>query len=236
VTAVPVHFVGAGPGDPTLVTRRAARLLAGADVVVADRRSTDAVAALAPAGAPRAYVGRTPDGPAWPTDRIAALLAGHAEAGRQVVRLKSGDLFVCSRAAEEIAALAALGVAVTTTPGVSAATAAPLAAGIVPVPGTAVSIALGDDDPVAAPVPWAALAEPGSTLVVLTGRAHQRRIARRLIAAGAAGTTPAAIVHAAGRPGTRVARTDLAGVGDVRLQPPATMVIGPMREVGRAHP
>jgi siroheme synthase len=236
VTSVPVHFVGAGPGDPALVTRRGARLLAGADVVVADRRSTDPVADLAPAAARRVYVGRTPDGPAWPTERIAALLAGHAAEGRQVVRLKSGDLFVCSRAAEEIAALAALGVAVTTTPGVSAATAAPLAAGIVPVPGTAVSVALGDDDPTAAPVPWAALAEPGSTLVVLTGRAHQGRIARRLLAAGAAETTPAAVVHAAGRRGTRVAQTDLAGVGAVRLQPPATMVIGPIQGVDSAHP
>jgi siroheme synthase len=236
VTVPGVHYVGAGPGDPLLVTRRGARLLAEADVVVADRRSTDAVAGLAPPSAERVYVGRTPGGPAWPTDRIAALLAGHAAAGRRVVRLKSGDLFVCSRAAEEIAALAALGVAVTTTPGVTAATAAPLAAGMVPVPGTAVTVALGDDDPVAAPVRWEALAQPGSTLFVLTGRAHQRRIARRLMAAGASPATPAAVVHAAGRRGTRVAATDLAGVGATRLQPPATMVVGPMREDGRAHP
>jgi siroheme synthase len=153
-----------------------------------------------------------------------------------VVRLKSGDLFVCSRAAEEIAALADRGVPVTTTPGVSAATAAPLAAGMVPRPGTAVSIALGDDDPVAAPVRWEALAAPGSMLVVLTGRAHQRRIASRLMSAGAAPSTPAAVVHAAGRRGTQVAATDLARVGTARLQPPATMVIGPVRGGGGAHP
>jgi uroporphyrin-III C-methyltransferase len=236
VSAPVVHYVGAGPGDPLLVTRRAARLLAGAGVVVADRRSTDAVAALAPAAAERLYVGRTPAGPAWSTARIADRLAALAAEGRRVVRLKSGDLFVCSRAAEEIAALAARGVSVTTTPGVSAATAAPLATGTAPIPGTAVTVALGDDDPVAAPVTWEALAEPGSTLVVLTGRAHQRRIARRLIGAGASGATPAAVVHAAGRRGTQVAITDLAGVGSTRLQPPATMIVGPVQGGERAHP
>ncbi len=231
-----VHMVGAGPGDPLLLTRRAARLLGEADVVVADRRSTDAVVALARPSAERRYVGRTPQGPAWSTDRIVQLLVAHASAGRQVVRLKSGDLFVCSRAAEEVDALAALGVSVTTTPGVTAATAAPLAAGVVPVPGTRVTIVSGDADPVAAPVDWSALAHPGSTLVVLTGRAHQRVIANRLIAGGAARTTPAAVVHAAGRPGTRVAATDLAGLGSTRLQPPATAVIGPMLGGDDAHP
>jgi uroporphyrin-III C-methyltransferase len=231
-----VHMVGAGPGDPLLLTRRAARLLAEADVVVADRRSTDAVVALAGPGAERRYVGRTPEGPAWSAERVVETLAAHASAGRQVVRLKSGDVFVCSRGAEEVAGLRARGVRVTTTPGVTAATAAPLAAGVIPVPGTRVTIASGDDDPLAAPVDWAALADPGSTLVVLTGRAHQRRIANRLLAAGLAPATPAAVVHAAGRSGTRVATTDLAGLGATRLQPPATAVIGPMVGGDGAHP
>jgi siroheme synthase len=231
-----VHVVGAGPGDPLLVTRRAARLLSEADVVVADRRSTDDVAALAPAAAERCYVGRTAEAAAWPTGRIVEMLAAHAAAGRRVVRLKSGDVFVCSRAAEEVAALVALGVRVTTTPGVTAATAAPAAAGIVPTPGTRVTIASGDADPAAAPVDWEALADPGSILVVLTGRAHQGRIAARLTAAGLSGATPAAVVHAAGRPGTRVSATDLAGVGTTRLPPPATMVIGPMVGDDDAHP
>ena len=231
-----VHVVGAGPGDPMLLTRRAARLLGEADVVVADRRSTDGVAGLAPPTAERCYVGRTPEGPAWPIDRVVEMLAAHASSGRHVVRLKSGDVFVCSRAAEEVAALVARGVRVTTTPGVTAATAAPVAAGVVPTPGTRVTIASGDADPVAAPVDWEALADPGSMLIVLTGRAHRRRIAERLMGAGLAGTTPAAVVHAAGRPGTRVARTDLAGLGSTRLPPPATVVIGPMFGGDRAHP
>ena len=232
-----VHLVGAGPGDPLLLTRRAARLLGDADVVVADRRSSDAVVALAPPDAERCYVGRTPEGPAWSLYRIVEMLTDHAAAGRRVVRLKSGDLFVCSRAAEEMAALLARGVRVTTTPGVSAATAAPLAAGSAPPPGTRVTVASGDaDDPVLAPVDWEALADPGSTLVVLTGRGHQRSIADRLVAAGLSGTTPAAVVHAAGRSGTRVAPTDLAGLGGTRLPPPATVVIGPMIGAGDAHP
>src|SRR5690606_1144436 len=147
-----VHLVGAGPGDPMLLTRRAARLLGEADVVVADRRSSDPVVALARPGAERCYVGRTPDGPAWSLYRIVEMLTDHAAAGRTVVRLKSGDLFVCSRTAEELAALVARGVRVTTTPGVSAATAAPLAAGYAHPPGRRVTIASGDgDDPVLAP-------------------------------------------------------------------------------------
>ncbi len=231
-----VHLVGAGPGDPLLLARRAARLLADADVVVADRRSTDAVVALAPPAAERCYVGRTPDGDAWPLRKVVDMLEAHARAGRTVVRLKSGDVFVCSRAAEEAAALVARGVRVTTTPGVSSATAAPLAAGVVPPPGTPVTIASGDDDPAAVPVAWEALADPGSTLVVLTGRAHQRTIARRLMEAGAAPTTPASVVHAAGRPGTEVVATDLAHVGGTRLPPPAAMVIGPMIGSPGAHP
>ncbi len=231
-----VHLVGAGPGDPLLLARRAARLLGEAEVVVADRRSTDAVVALAPRVAERCYVGRTPDGDAWPLRKVVDMLEAHARAGRTVVRLKSGDLFVCSRAAEEAAALVARGVRVTTTPGVSSATAAPLAAGVVPPPGTPVTIASGDDDPAAVPVAWEALADPGSTLVVLTGRAHQRTIARRLMEAGAAPSTPASVVHAAGRPGTEVVATDLAHVGGTRLPPPAAMVIGPMIGSASAHP
>jgi siroheme synthase len=231
-----VHLVGAGPGDPLLLTRRAARLLAGADVVVADRHSTDAVAALAPATAERCYVGRTPEGGAWPLHKIVDLLEEHAAAGRSVVRLKSGDVYVCSRAAEEAAALLARGVRVEATPGVTSATSAPLAAGVVPVVGSQVTIASGDDDPAAAGVAWEELAAPGSTLVVLTGRAHQRTIARRLHDAGLSGATPVSVVHAAGRPGTEVAATDLASVGATRLPPPAAVVIGPMIGDRGAHP
>ena len=223
-----VHMVGAGPGDPLLVTRRAARLLAEADVVVTDQRSTDAVAALAGPRAVHRYVGRTPEGPAWSRARIVDLLASEAEADRSVVRLASGDLFVCSPVAAEVAALLDLGITVTTTPGVSVATAAPLAAGMTTVPGHTVTVVSGADDATSAPVDWAALADPGATLVVLAGRARQRSIANRLLAADVAPATPAWVVHAAGRPGTRVAATDLDGLRATRLQPPTAAVVGPL--------
>jgi uroporphyrin-III C-methyltransferase len=222
-----VDLVGAGPGDPLLLTRRAARLLAAADVVVVDRPSLDPVLALAPPTAERVHVGRTGDGPAWPLDDVADLLATRARAGCRVVRLKSGDPFVCSRGAEEMAALAARGVACVVTPGVTAATAAPLAAGA--PRGATVTVASGDADrdPVAAAVPWEAVADPTASLVVLTGRAAQGAIAGRLIAAGLPATTPAAVVHGAGRAGTRVVPTTLAALGATRLPPPAAFVVGP---------
>jgi siroheme synthase len=222
-----VDLVGAGPGDPLLLTRRAARLIDVADVVVVDRPSLDPVLALAPLAAERIHVGRTGAGPAWPLEDVADLLAARARAGCRVVRLKSGDPFVCSRGAEEVAALAARGVDCTVTPGVTAATAAPLAAGA--GRGATVTVASGDADrdPVAAAVPWEAVADPAASLVVLTGRAAQGAIAGRLIAAGLPATTPAAVVHAAGRPGTRVAATTLAGLGATRLPPPAAFVVGP---------
>jgi siroheme synthase len=235
VTGPAIDLVGAGPGDPRLLTRRAARLLDAADVVVVDRHSLDPVLARVRPDAERVYVGRTPEGRAWTTDAVADLLAERARAGRAVVRLKSGDPFVCSRGAEEVAALAARGVGCRVTPGVTAATAAPLAAGL--VAGSTVTIASGDRDPDAAPVPWEDLADPAASLVVLTGRAQQGEIARRLLAAGLPPDIPATVVHAATRPGTEVARTTLAALGGTRLPPPAAFVVGPHPDGGdRARP
>ncbi len=227
-----VHLVGAGPGDPLLLTRRAARLLAQADVVVVDRRSLEAIAALAPVNAERIFVGRADGHPAWDTDAVADLLADRARlhAGGTVVRLKSGDPFVCSRGAEEVAALVARGIHVEVTPGVSAATAAPLAAGM--PRGRTVTILAGNDDPVYPAVDLAALADPTATLVVLVGRSRQHHLAQALVAAGLDPATPAAVVHAATRPGARTVHTTLEHLGAHRLPPPATVVIGP----ARAHP
>jgi siroheme synthase len=234
MTAPPtVDLVGAGPGDPQLLTRRAARLLRTADVVVADRRATDAVLALAPATAQVHDVGGTADAPAWSLDRVVDLLAAGAVAGHRVVRLESGDPFVSSRAAAEVSALRARGVTVTVTPGVSSATVAPLAAGMVPVAGTAVTIASGAPGAAEPPVDWSAFAEPGSTLVVLMAPAGYGDLAPRLMAAGVSASTPVAVVHAAGRPGTQVAHTDLAGLGDTPLPSPTTLVVGPMRRGAR---
>ncbi|MEA2684896.1 MAG: uroporphyrin-III C-methyltransferase [Actinomycetota bacterium] len=232
--AVPtVHLVGAGPGNPMLLTRKAARLLAAADVVVLDRRSLDGIAALAPPAAERIFVGRTDGHPAWTTSAIADLLADRARAHNGapiVVRLKSGDPFVCSRGGEEMAALVARGVHVDVTPGVSAATAAPLAA-VMPH-GRSVTVLAGNHDPVYPDTDLAALADPDASIVVLVGRSRQGAIATALLAAGLDPATPAAIVHAATRPDAQVVHTTLDRLGDHRLPPPATVVIGP----ARAHP
>ena len=147
-----------------------------------------------------------------------------------VVRLKSGDPFVCSRGGEEMAALVARGIHVEVTPGVSAATAAPLAAGM--PRGRTVTILAGNDDPVYPVTDLGALADADGSLVVLVGRARQRHLADALLAAGLDPDTPAAVVHAATRPGARVVHTTLEHLGDHRLPPPATVVIGP----ARAHP
>jgi siroheme synthase len=237
VTATPttVQLVGIGPGDPLLLTRRAADRLGAADVVVADRRSAEPTLALAPAGAERVFVGLADGQPAWPLDRIVELVEGHARAGRRVVRVKSGDPFVCSRGGEEADALRARGLAVEVTPGVTAATAAPLVAGL-PF-GDAAFVASGDDDPDAVPVDWDRLADPTATLVVLTGRAHQGRIVKALVAAGRSPDDRATVVRAATRAEQAWVACDLEGFGAVRLPPPAAFVVHPSGTGGRrAHP
>lgn len=236
MTAPVVHLVGAGPGDPRLLTRRAADLLARADVVVLDRPSLDPIADLAPASAERVHVGRQAGRRAWSTEDTVALLADRARADHVVVRLKGGDPFVCSRGGEEALALEAEGIAVDVTPGVTAATAAPLAAGL--PAGPAVTIAAGNVDPVSPPVDWSTVGTVDGALVVLIGRSHQRDIADALIAGGRPPTTTAALVHGATRPAQHVVVGGLADVAGARLDPPAALVVGPAPRTGGddAHP
>jgi uroporphyrin-III C-methyltransferase len=219
-----ITFVGAGPGEADLLTRDGRDRLRGADVVVYDRSSLDAIAAVAPATAERVRVGRTGDGPAWSRDRIVALLADRHGAGRAVVRLKSGDLFVCARTSEETAALTARAIPFSLVPGVSAAVAAPVAAGI--ALGTTFTVIAGNEDPRSPEVGWDALAAIGGTLVVLMGRAHQRRITERLIAAGMDRDTPVAVIAAGTRPDQARVTGILADLPTLRLAAPATIVIG----------
>jgi len=221
-----VWLVGAGPGDPELLTVAADRVLRSARGVVYDRPSMDAIAALAP-GARHVCVGR--GGLDLPQADVNALLADLAREG-DVVRLKSGDPFVASRGGEEAVSLREAGVDVRVIPGVSAALAAPAAAGI-PLMLRQLSITAtlvdGNDDPEhAAPPDWGALAELGGTLVILTGRGRIRRTAAALIAGGRPPETPVAAISAAGRPEQRVLRGTL-GALPAPLPPPVTFVIGP---------
>jgi uroporphyrin-III C-methyltransferase len=246
-----VTFVGAGPGDPMLLTGAARAALAAADVVVYDRPSATAVVALAPPEAERRCVGLAPGQRAFAQDEVNALLVALGHEGRAVVRLKSGDPFVASRGGEEAEALRAAGIAVAVVPGVSSALGAPAAAGIplmlrrLSVTATIVD---GNDDPEhGVPPDWELLARLGGTLVILTGRGRIRRIAARLIAGGLPAGTPIAAISAGTRPEQRVLRGTLEAL-PAPLPPPVTFVVGavaaldlttdgsPSQEAVRAHP
>jgi uroporphyrin-III C-methyltransferase len=226
---VTVVLVGAGPGDPALLTSAAREALARADVVVYDRPSLDEVVALAPASAQRRCVGRAPGQRALAQDEVNALLVDLARSHEAVVRLKSGDPFVASRGGEEARALREAGIAVRVVPGVSAALAAPAAAGI-PVMLRQLSVTLtvvdGNDDPEhGEPPDWDVLARLGGTLVILTGRGRIHRIAAKLMDGGLAPDTPIAAISAASREAQRVLRGTLAAL-PAPLPPPVTFVVG----------
>jgi uroporphyrin-III C-methyltransferase len=224
-----VTLVGAGPGDPMLLTAAARAALAAAEVVVYDRPSADAVVALAPPEAERRCVGRAPGQRALAQNEVNALLVELGRRGRAVVRLKSGDPFVASRGGEEALALRAAGVAVAVVPGVSSALAAPAAAGIplmlrqLSVTATIVD---GNDDPAhGAPPDWELLAQLRGTLVILTGRGRIRRIAARLMGGGLPDDTPVAAISAGSRDAQQVLRGTL-GALPAPLPPPVTFVVG----------
>ncbi|MEA2685303.1 MAG: uroporphyrinogen methyltransferase / synthase [Actinomycetota bacterium] len=224
-----VYLVGAGPGDPGLVTVRGAQVLATADVVVHDRLAEASLLDLAPADAERIDVGKSPGGPVH-QDEINALLVERGRAGQTVVRLKGGDPFVFGRGGEEAAALLAAGVAFEVVPGVSAAVGVPAYAGI-PVThrglSTSFTVVTGhsrhqvDDD-----IDWEALARVGDTVVVLMGVAHRAEIANRLMGGGAPADTPVAAIRWGTRPDQRTVRTTLGELHACPLEPPVTMVIG----------
>jgi uroporphyrin-III C-methyltransferase len=223
---VTVHLVGAGPGDPQLLTQRGAALLAAAEHVVYDRPSMAEILALAP-DAIRHCVGKQGATPAPPQHEINTLLIELGRTGACVVRLKSGDPFVVSRGSEEAVALANAGVAVEVVPGVSAAVAAPAAAGIpvmVRQRARTLTVVAGNDDIDA--VDWDAVARLGGTVVLLTGRAALQRVIAALRAGGMAPDTPVAAISAATRPHQRTVRGTLAQPPPARLPAPLTVVIG----------
>jgi len=227
-----VFLVGAGPGDPRLLTLRGAEVLRRADVVVHDRLISPAVLDLAPARAERIDVGKAPGRPHPDQAAICALLVERARRGQAVVRLKGGDPFVFGRGGEELLACARAGVPVEVVPGVTSAVAAPAAAGI-PVThrGLARSFAVVTATTADGGGPdWAALARAADTLVVLMGAGRLAEVCRALVAAGRAAEEPAAAVEAATTPAERTVVGTLATLPDLaraaRLRPPATLVVG----------
>jgi len=228
---VTVYLVGAGPGDPGLITRRGAEVLSRADVVVYDRLVAPALLELAPPGARRIDVGKAPgDDTAARQARINAVLVEEGAAGRTVVRLKGGDPFVFGRGGEEALALRQAGVAFEVVPGVTSAFAAPAYAGV-PVThrglASSVTVVTGNVvDPAAGGVDWASLARVGGTIVVLMGIERRAEVAARLIEGGRAADTPVVIVHRGSMPDQHVVRTTLGALGSAPLDAPATIVVG----------
>jgi uroporphyrinogen III methyltransferase / synthase len=228
-----VYLVGAGPGDPGLLTLRGAELLGQADVVVHDRLTASSLLALAPPGSEKVDVGKQPDD-RGDQEAINGLLIGRAKAGLKVVRLKGGDPFVFGRGGEEALALMHAGVAFEVVPGVTSAVAAPAYAGV-PVTHrglvTAFTVVAGhtrsvDLGPAEGGTDWEALARGGGTIVVLMGAAHRGKIAQRLMAGGLPPETPVAAVQWGTSPGQVTRRTTLGELGTASLAPPVTMVIG----------
>ena len=195
-----VALVGAGPGDPGLLTVRASRCLEEAEVIVYDRLVNPALLDLAPPDTLRIFAGKRAGAHCLPQAAINALLVHHAEAGRFVVRLKSGDPFVFGRGGEEALALAQAGIAFEVVPGISSAIAVPAYAGI-PVThrGIAASFAVltGHEDPskTGEAVDWRKLATAVDTLVVLMAAATFPRIVGVLLAHGRAPETPVALIR-----------------------------------------
>ncbi|MBK8211508.1 MAG: uroporphyrinogen-III C-methyltransferase [Rhodospirillales bacterium] len=192
-----VHLVGAGPGDPELLTLKALRLLQHADVIVHDRLIGPRILDYARRDADRINVGKMPGSHAVPQDQINTLLLRHARAGRHVVRLKGGDPFVFGRGGEERDFLLRHGIHVEVVPGITAATGCAAAAGIpLTLRGEAqtLNIVTAHAENGESELDWPALARVGRTLCVYMGAAAAQRIAERLIEHGRDPETPAAVI------------------------------------------
>ena len=223
-----ISLVGAGPGDPELLTIRGLRRLQEADVVVHDALVGTGVLALARPAAELIDVGKRPGAPV-PQELINELLVQLGSSGRNIVRLKGGDPFVFGRGGEEALALISAGLDFEIVPGVSSVMAAPAAAGI-PVTHRGVSamftVVTGHRQRGEAAVNWRALAEAGGTIVVLMGVAQRGAIAAALIEGGLPFDTPVAAIRHATSSQQHVVRCALSELADVAVESPATIVIG----------
>lgn len=236
-----VYLVGAGPGDPDLLTLRAARLLGAASLVVHDGLVDPAILAMVPEGARMISVAKQRARHTMAQGDINALLVREALAGHDVVRLKGGDPFIFGRGGEEAEACHAAGVPVQVVPGVSAALGAAAAAQI-PLThrdsASIVSFVAGQCKGLAEQN-WAGLAGVGRTLVIYMGVSTSDAIAEKLMADGLAPDMPIAVIENAARPQMRVLRGSLAGLGALveseRVKSPALIVIGEVTAREQAH-
>ncbi|MEU6402826.1 uroporphyrinogen-III C-methyltransferase [Streptomyces sp. NPDC046985] len=238
-----VALVGGGPGDPDLITVRGRRLLAEADVVIADRLGPRGLLAELPPHVEVIDAAKIPYGRFMAQEAINHALIDHAKQGKSVVRLKGGDPYVFGRGMEELQALAEAGVPCTVVPGITSSVSVPGAAGI-PVTHrgvahefTVVSGHVAPDDERSL-VDWASLAKLTGTLVILMGVDKIGGIAETLIAHGKSPDTPVALVQEGTMAGQRRVDATLATVAEtVRaedVRPPAVIVVGPVVAVGRS--
>jgi uroporphyrinogen III methyltransferase / synthase len=232
-----VYLVGAGPGDPGLLTARALELIATADVILYDRLIPAAALDGARAEAEALFVGKEGSGPSVPQEDTEALMLARARAGLRVVRLKGGDPFVFGRGGEEALALRAAGIPFEIVPGVSSGVAAAAYAGI-PVThrglASAVALVTGHEDPDKdeTSIDWPALAAFTGTLVFYMGVRQLPQIAESLIAAGRPADEPVAIIERGTLPGQRTVTGTLADIPEIARQAevraPSITIVGPV--------
>ena len=229
-----VYLVGAGPGDPRLLTFRAAELLASADVVVLDALVSKEITARVSKSAQIIFAGKRASAHTLPQDKINQLLIDEAKKGRKVVRLKGGDPFVFGRGGEEAEELIAAGVPVEIVPGISSAIAGPAYAGI-PVThrsyATSVTLVTGHEaDDGSTGIKWPALAQLDGTIVFMMGFANLPLISRKLIEHGMPAERFAAVISNGTRPDQRTIIGTLRNieqrVAEAKLATPALIVVG----------
>ena len=239
-----VYIVGAGPGDPDLLTVKALRAMQAADVVVYDRLIGDDILDYVRRDAERVYVGKAVSNHACPQDEINALLVAQARAGRTVVRLKGGDPFVFGRGGEEMVYLQRAGIAVEVVPGITAATGCAAAAGL-PLThrdfAAGVTFVTGHGKGDAEPdLDWAALAASRQTIVVYMGVATAGTVGARLVAHGLDPATPAAVIENGTRPEQIVACGSVATLAETvarrGITGPALLVIGAVAALAQESP
>jgi len=230
-----VFLVGAGPGDPGLLTLKAARAIASCDVLVYDYLAAPPIVALAPPDCEKIYVGKKAGVHTLSQEEVTALLVRLGRDGRRVVRLKGGDVFVFARGGEEAQALAEAGIAFEVIPGISSALAAPAYAGI-PLThrayNTAFTVATGHEDPSkdGSSLDFAKLANPAQTLVLLMAMGNLKGIVEQLRANGLADEIPVAIIREGTKPQQKTLVATLATIVDeverTGFSAPAIVVIG----------
>ena len=230
-----VYLVGAGPGDPELLTLRARRLIDGADVILYDQLVGDEIIATLPTSAELVSVGKYARRHTVPQDKINELLTEHALRGRQVVRLKGGDPYIFGRGGEEATELASHGIEVEVVPGITSAIAVPASAGI-PLThrehASVVCFITGHEDPSKGEpdVCWDVLAKLEGTLVVLMGVSTLAKNVDAMLEGNKSPKTPCAIIENGTRKDMRVITSTLGGVvkraESEKVKPPAILVVG----------